>query len=83
MHCAERLVEGGFHVYAAAIEASDVPGFYAAVIVKHRQGAGHASEEVFRDERLEAGTIWVSPDNALAVALFIGTAVAEEQRERA
>ena len=34
MHVAERFVEGGYVVYAAALETHNADGFHAAVVVK-------------------------------------------------
>lgn len=75
MHEAARH-EGNCVIYAAALGEPGLPGYHAAVVVTcsggHPQGA-----EVFRDEALDGGKVWQSPDEALAFALDVGTAAAQ------
>jgi hypothetical protein len=77
MHEAARR-EGNCVIYAAALGEPGVAGYHAAVVVTC--GPRHADTqrgEVFRDEALEGGKVWQSPDEALAHALDVGTAAAQ------
>jgi hypothetical protein len=63
-------------VYAAALGRPGVAGYQAAVVVTCAVSTGREHEEVFRDEALDGGKVWVSPDEALAFALDAGKAAA-------
>lgn len=75
MHEAARQ-EGNCVIYAAALGEPGVPGYHAAVVVTCGRRGGPQRAEVFRDEALEGGKVWQSPDEALAHALDVGTAAA-------
>lgn len=76
MHEAARQ-EGNCVIYAAALGEPGVPGYHAAVVVTCSHLGGAPGAEVFRDEALEGGKVWQSPDEALAHALDVGTAAAQ------
>jgi hypothetical protein len=76
MHEAARA-EGNCVIYAAALGQPGVPGYHAAVVVTCIHGASQQRSEVFRDEALDGGKVWQSPDEALAFALDVGTAAAQ------
>ncbi len=80
MHLAEQLVDGGFRVYAAALESTEAAGFRAAVVVKQAADAPASSREVFRSERLDTAA-GLDADSALAIALCAGVVVAHQLRE--
>lgn len=80
MHLAEQLVDGGFRVYAAALQEAEDTGFQAAVVVKQVVEAPAQSREVFRSERLDTGAS-LDADSALAIALCAGVVVAHQLRE--
>ena len=63
----ERL-EGGYHIYAGALEAPRGGGYIAAVVVERVHGA-HAAREVWRDDSLACGYRWPSAGDALDYAL--------------
>ena len=76
MHEAARQ-EGNCVIYAAALGEPGVPGYHAAVVVTCAKGANAPGDEVFRDEALDGGKVWQSPDEALAFALNVGSAAAQ------
>jgi hypothetical protein len=75
MNVAERTV-GHCVIHAAALDATASSGYHAAVVVTCTYDNRHERDEVFRDERLEDGRVWRSPDEAIAHALAIGEAAA-------
>jgi hypothetical protein len=77
MHIAERR-DGDHHIYAAASE-TPVGGFFAGCVVMRRAPAPLTPSEVFRDERLEDGRVWIDPAQALAFALEVGVAAVRAQ----
>ena len=77
MHIAERR-EGDHQIYAAATE-TPVGGFFAGCVVMRRAPAPLTPLEVFRDERLEDGRVWVDPAQALAFAIQVGAAAVHAQ----
>lgn len=81
MYLAERFVEGGFEIYAAALESDAGGSFHAAVVVKQKQGLQAPSHEVFRSERLDTMADGLQPWDALVIALSAGLVVAHQRRE--
>lgn len=79
MHLAEQQL-GVFRVYAAALEAPGGVGFSAGVVVRRFPLPSQEGAEAFRDERLDDGRAWTSPDAALAFALEIGLAALRAQQ---
>lgn len=78
MHLAERPIPGG-RIYAAATPARGSRGFHAAVVVMAGTGPGQRCE-LFRDEQLLGGRVWIDPDGAVQFALEAGEAVVLAQR---
>lgn len=76
MHEAARQ-EGQCVIYAAALGQPGQSGYHAAVVVTCPDQGGNPAVEVFRDEALDGGRCWQSPDEALAFALDVGTAAAQ------
>ncbi len=79
MHLAERVFEG-FRIYAAALQVPRSLGFNAGVVVKAEPAVEGRRAEVFRDERLDDGRVWMDPDCALSYALDVGQAAVSAQR---
>ena len=79
MHLAERAFDA-CRIYAAALPAPGSLGFYAAVVVKTERAVQGKRLEVFRDERLNDGRVWMSPEGALEFALEVGQAAVSAQR---
>jgi hypothetical protein len=71
MHFDERC-EGGYRIFAGALESRLGDGYTAALIVNRLQGQPGAPHEVFRDENLACGHRWATPDAALSFALSRG-----------
>ena len=78
MHLAEEQLDG-YRVYAAALEAPGGGGYRAGVVVRHFPVPSQESTEAFRDELLDDGRTWTSPDEALAFALEVGRAALRAQ----
>jgi len=79
MNLAERAF-GGCRIYAAAVAAPRSQGFHAAVVVKAAGSGPGAQAELFRDECLHGGRVWMDPAAALAFALDAGQAAVVAQR---
>ena len=79
MHLAERTFEA-CRIYAAALPAPGSLGFHAAVVVRTERAVRSQRLEVFRDERLNDGRVWMSPEGALEFALEAGQAAVSAQR---
>jgi hypothetical protein len=79
MHLAERAFDA-CRIYAAALPAPGSLGFHAAVVVKTERAVQGKRLEVFRDERLSDGRVWMSPEGALEFALEVGQAAVSAQR---
>ena len=73
MNVSERVFEG-CRIYAAAIPVPGLQGFNAAVVVKNTQAGADLGREVFRDERLLDGRVWMDASGALNFALEAGQA---------
>lgn len=54
-------------------------GFHAAVVVKTERAIRGQRMEVFRDESLNDGWVWMCPEGALAFALKAGQAAVSAQ----
>ena len=78
MHLAERTFEA-CRIYAAALPAHGSLGFHAAVVVRTERAVRGQRLKVFRDERLNDGRVWISPEGALAFALEAGQAAVSAQ----
>ena len=61
--------EGGYRIYAGALEAPSGDGYIAAVIVTRLRDAGQAPREAFRDTALSGGHRWRSARDAISFAL--------------
>ena len=72
VHLAERPFPGG-RIYAAALRAANSPGFHAAVVVMASVALGKRCE-LFRNEALLDGRVWLDPERALKFALEAGQA---------
>ena len=66
---------GSCTIYAAALEAGCASRFRSAVVVS-RSLPAQSPEEIFRDEHLEDGQIWLQPEKALELAIDVGVAAA-------
>lgn len=75
MNVAERKV-GHCVVYAVALDATAAHGYHAAVVVTCKHDTSGERDEVFRDERLDDGKVWESPNEAISFALEVGEAAA-------
>lgn len=78
MHLAERTFEG-CRIYAAALPISASAGFHAAVVVTAGQPTGRR-KELFRDEHLLDGRVWMDPEGALQFAVEAGQAAIMAQQ---
>ena len=78
MHIAEQPIPGG-RIYAAATPARGSRGFHAAVVVMAGTVPGQR-RELFRDEQLLGGRVWMDPDGAVEFALEAGEAAVLAQR---
>jgi len=78
MHLAEHTFEG-CRIYAAALPAPASAGFHAAVVVTAGQPTG-MRRELFRDEHLLDGRVWMDPEGALQFAVEAGEAAILAQR---
>ena len=79
MNLAECTFEG-CRIYAAAKDIPGSSGFHAAVVVMDGWRQSVARSELFRDECLQDGRVWLDPQGALAFALEAGQAVIYAQR---
>ena len=79
MNLAERTFEG-CRIYAAASDIPGSTGFYGAVVVMAGWRDVRGRKEVFRDECLENGRVWLDPQGALAFALEAGQSAIVAQR---
>jgi hypothetical protein len=79
MHLAERVFDG-FRSYAAALQVPSSLGFNAGVVVKTERAIEGRRVEVFRDERLDDGRVWMDPERAFSCALDVGQAAVSVQR---
>lgn len=61
--------EGGYRIFAGAVESSIDDGYTAAIVVQRKPGASGTAPEAYRDERLAGGHRWASPEEALRYAL--------------
>ncbi len=75
----ERALEG-CRIYAAALDVRGSNGFHAAVVVMTGRTSDGARTEVFRDDCLLDGRIWLDPAIALGFALQVGEAAIVGQR---
>jgi len=78
MHLAKCAFEA-CRIYAAALPAPGSLGFHAAVVVKTERAICGQRMEVFRDECLDDGRVWMCPEGALAFALEVGQAAVSAQ----
>lgn len=74
------MLEAIFHtgsctIYAAALEAGCASRFRSAVVVR-RSLPAQSPEEIFRDEHIEDGQVWLQPEKALEMAIDVGVAAA-------
>jgi hypothetical protein len=81
MHFDERD-EGDYRIYAGALEAPLGGGYIAAVVVKRVRGARGESREAWRDESLDCGHRWPSPQEALLHALDKARQLIRRERHR-
>lgn len=79
MNLAERTFEG-CRIYAAASDIPGSNGFHGAVVVMAGWSDVCRRKEVFRDECLENGRVWLDPQGALAFALQAGQSAIVAQR---
>lgn len=79
MNLAERSIEG-CRIYAAALAAPGLTGVNAAVVVMTCESQTQQRREVFRDECLLDGRVWLDPQVALEFALEAGHAAIVAQR---
>jgi hypothetical protein len=79
MNLAECTFEG-CRIYAAAKDIPGSSGFHAAVVVMDGWRQGVARSELFRDECLQDGRVWLDPQGALAFALEAGQSAILAQR---
>ena len=80
------LVERSFedlHIQAAAVPARGSRGFHAAVVVLAPRSMTGRRVELFRDDCLLGGRVWMDPGGALAFALDAGRAAILARRGRA
>lgn len=78
MRFAEEQV-GGYRIYAAALEVPGGVAFQAGVVVRQFPLPTRDGGDVFRDEWLDDGRTWMSPDEALTFALEVGRAALRSQ----
>lgn len=78
MHQAVQKFEG-FMIYAAAFEGSPSGGFTARVVLTTARSGGRERTELFRDELLLDGRVWLDPSMALDFAVNTGQAAVSER----
>lgn len=66
-------------IYAAAFEGSPSGGFTAGVVVTTARSGGAERTELFRDELLLRGRVWMDPTTALDFAVKTGQAAVSER----
>ncbi len=64
--------EGPYRIFAGAVEAPVLGGYFAALVVNRSHGPAHTPREAFRDTQLAAGYRWSSADEALRYAVQRG-----------
>ena len=79
MHFDERE-EGGYRIYAGALEATQTTGYIAAAVISRRDASGQ--REAWRDTSMSGGQVWRSPDDALRYAIARATEVIRREPER-
>jgi hypothetical protein len=79
MHFDERE-EGGYRIYAGALEATQATGYVAAAVISRRAVTGQ--REAWRDISMSGGHVWRSPDDALRYAIARATEVIRTEPER-
>ena len=79
MHFDERE-EGGYRIYAGALEPTQGAGYVAAAVISRRDASGQ--REAWRDTSMSGGHRWHSPDDALRYAFARATEVIRTEPEK-
>jgi len=81
MHFDERT-EGGYRIYAGAVEGPCGDGYIAAVVVSRMTGPNGSGPVAYRDDSIACGHRWPSPEAALTHALARAREVIYRERHR-
>jgi hypothetical protein len=65
----DEMNEGGYRIYAGALEAPSGDGYIAAVVVAKLRETGQAPREAFRDTAMSGGHRWRSARDAISFAM--------------
>lgn len=72
--------EGGYRIYAGALEPMNGTGYVATVVISRRHASGQ--REAWRDTSMPGGHRWQSPDEALRYAIARAREIIRTQPER-